>query len=142
MIVCGAQIRAARGFLGWSQADLAEAAGLHVNAVRYYEAQHGRELHYLTGTGYGCDRITNAFREAGLEMQNDPPGVMINPHLYEGDKRPPLYERWEKHYKPDSKPAKERARLERIAQHQAEVRRELAGGARINNQEKSNAARR
>jgi transcriptional regulator with XRE-family HTH domain len=97
MIVSGAQIRAARGFLGWSQADLAKAAGLHINAVRYYEAQHGRELQYITATGYGCDRITQALRDAGVMLQSSPPGVIINPNVYKADERPPIYRRWERH---------------------------------------------
>ena len=35
-IVMGCQIRAARGLLDWSRAELARAAGLHLNAVGYW----------------------------------------------------------------------------------------------------------
>jgi transcriptional regulator with XRE-family HTH domain len=96
MIASGAQIRAARGFLGWSQQDLAKAAGLTVNAVRYWEAQHGVPLDYASATGYGCERITQALRDAGLMLSYDPPGVEVNPDLYNPRKRPPIYERWDK----------------------------------------------
>jgi uncharacterized protein RhaS with RHS repeats len=103
MIASGAQMRAARGFLGWSQQDLAKAAGLHVNAIRYYEAQHGQRLHFSTANGYGANRITDALRRAGLLLTFDPPGVSVNPYLYDPAKKPPIYTRWEKHSKPDSK---------------------------------------
>lgn len=33
----GNQIRAARALLNWSQSRLADAAGLHVNSVKYWE---------------------------------------------------------------------------------------------------------
>src|SRR5262245_20539198 len=115
MIASGAQIRAARGFLGWSQEDLAKAAGLHVNAIRCYEAQHGQPLHFTTATGYGANRITDALRRAGLLPTFDPPAVGINPDLYKPDKKPPLYERWEKYRKPKQRAETDRAELERIA---------------------------
>jgi transcriptional regulator with XRE-family HTH domain len=103
MIASGAQVRAARGFLGWSQEDLAKAAGLHVNAIRHYERQHGRQLHFTTATGYGANRITAALREAGLELTFEPPGVSVNPSLYNPNKRPPILERWERWRKPKSR---------------------------------------
>ena len=40
MIEAGRQIRAGRALVGWSQAALAQAAGLHCNSVKAYE---GRE---------------------------------------------------------------------------------------------------
>jgi len=115
MIASGAQIRTARGFLGWSQEDLAKAAGLNVNAIRYYEAQHGQPLHFATATGYGANRITDALRRAGLLLTFDPPGVGINPDLYEPNKKPPIYERWEKYRKSKQRAEVDRAELERIA---------------------------
>lgn len=99
MIASGAQMRAARGFLGWTQEDLARAAGLHVNAIRYYEAQHGQQLDIVTAAGYGANRITDALRRAGLELTFDPPGVGINPDVYKPDQKPPIYERWQKYRK-------------------------------------------
>ena len=96
MIASGAQIRAARGFLGWSQQDLAKAAGLHVNSIRWWEQQHGRPQDYPSATSYGPERITEALRRAGLCLQYDPPDVEVNPHLYNPIKRPPILERWQK----------------------------------------------
>jgi len=115
MIASGAQIRAARGFLGWSQEDLAKAAGLTVNAIRYWEAQHGKTLDHYSATGYGPERITDALRRAGLELRYDPPAVSINPDLYKPDKKPPIYERWEKCRKPKQRAETDRAELERLA---------------------------
>ena len=37
MIARGAQIRAARALLNWTRPQLAQASGLHRNAVRYWE---------------------------------------------------------------------------------------------------------
>ena len=39
MIMSGNQIRAARALIGWRRDELAAAAGLHPNAVKYYERQ-------------------------------------------------------------------------------------------------------
>src|SRR5262245_15101069 len=116
MIASGAQIRAARGFLGWSQEDLAKAAGLSVNAIRYWEAQHGKPLDHYSATTYGPERITDALRRAGLVLRYDPPAVGINPDLYKPDKKPPLYERWEKYRKPKQRDKTDPAELERIAE--------------------------
>jgi hypothetical protein len=115
MIHSGAQIRAARGLLGWSQAGLAKAAGLHVNAVRYYEAQHGRELQFVPQTGYGAEKIAIALHKAGVvttmvQTREGPAwGICINPCLWNPNKKPPILQRWEKHLKPDVTP-RQRAR--------------------------------
>lgn len=103
MITSGAQVRAARGFLGWSQADLAKAAGLHVNVIRLWEAKHGEIIRADAAYGYSSERITRALHKAGLELWHDPPGVRVNPDVYRPDATPPIYERWEKHWKPQSK---------------------------------------
>jgi transcriptional regulator with XRE-family HTH domain len=116
VIASGAQMRAARGFLGWSQQDLAEAAGLHVNTIRYYEAQHGQQLDLVTATGHGANRITDALRRAGLELTFDPPAVAVNPGLYQPHKKPPIYKRWEKYRKPKQRDEIDAAELERIAE--------------------------
>ena len=110
--------------LGWSQADLAKAAGLHVNAIRYYEGQHARELHFLTQTGYAAERITIALHKAGVVVMNEPMGVCINPYVWDTEQRPPILRRWERYWKPDSKPGKERERVARI-------RRAVAGAHRL-----------
>jgi transcriptional regulator with XRE-family HTH domain len=126
MISSGAQIRAARGFLGWSQADLAKAAGLHVNCIRYYEAQHGRELHFTTQTGYAAKRITIALHKAGLEVMHDPPGVCVNRYTWNPDRRPPIFKRWERYWRPDSKPGKERSRQASLARDIRRIERSQA----------------
>jgi transcriptional regulator with XRE-family HTH domain len=108
MIACGAQIKAGRALLGWSQKDLAEAAGLHPNAIRYYEADHARPFGHDKAIGYGAERITAAFHKAGLTLMFAPVGVAINPDIYRPQK-PPRAKRWEKHWNPESKRARERA---------------------------------
>ena len=106
MIANGAQIRAARGFLGWSQEDLAEAADVTVRCVRHWEAKHGRRLRPSSARGRGPVRISKALHKAGVVLLFDPtPGVRINPNTYEGDIPPPRFVRWEKHRDPNSKRA-------------------------------------
>ena len=66
-IVTGSQIRAARALLGWTQARLAQASGLHPNAVAYWEN------HDEIPTGdwrepVACRRIRKALLEAGVEF--------------------------------------------------------------------------
>lgn len=107
MIVSGAQIKAARGLLGWSQDDLAKAAGLHPNCIRYYERQHARRFSHDTATGYAAERITKALCKAGLTLMYDPVGVAINPVVYT-PRKPPTRKRWEKYWRPDSKRARQR----------------------------------
>src|SRR5262249_52276284 len=92
MIVNAAQIRAARGLLRWSQARLAQAAGLHINAVRYWEGLHAMPLQPPSSDGYGCRRIEDALIKAGVVLIDAPsPGVMINP-----DRMPHRYTPWRK----------------------------------------------
>ena len=99
MIASGAQVRAARALLGWSQADLAEAAGLNIDSVRHWEARHGKRLHPTSAKGFGPTRIARALRNAGVVLKFDPPGVEIDPNLYETEIRPPIYVRWERYWK-------------------------------------------
>jgi hypothetical protein len=101
MVTTGAQIRAARGLLGWSQQDLAAAAGVHVNAVRYWEEKHGRPLNRGSGMGYGCRQIEEALAKAGVLLFAEPtPGVMVSPRLRAirmaslQTTIPPIYARW------------------------------------------------
>jgi len=76
-IVKGAQIRAARALLGWTRQQLAEAAGLHRNAVGYWETEDD----IPSGTyaePVGCRRIREALRKAGVEFLTRPaPGVRL-----------------------------------------------------------------
>ena len=72
MFVTGRQIRAARALLGWTRADLAEAAGLHPNSVAYWEnaaeipTRPSQEPH-------ACRLIRKALRAAGLQISKAPP---------------------------------------------------------------------
>jgi hypothetical protein len=86
-----------------------------VNCIRQYEARHGRELHFTTQTGYAAERITMALHKAGLEVMHDPPGVCVNRYTWDPDRRPPILRRWERYWRPDSKPGKERARQASLA---------------------------
>jgi hypothetical protein len=72
MIASGAQIRAARALLGWSRRDLAKAAGLHPNAVAYWERHkiiQGASSRFLP---FACERILRAFRIMGVVMVEKP----------------------------------------------------------------------
>jgi transcriptional regulator with XRE-family HTH domain len=64
-MLMSAQSRAARALLGWSQADLAKAAGLGEATVRNFEA--GRSDPY----GRTLDAIQRAFEGAGIEFIAD-----------------------------------------------------------------------
>jgi hypothetical protein len=74
VIARGAQIRAARALLGWTRQELADAAGLHRNAVGYWESSD----RIPTGLRepVGCGMIREALCEAGVELFAKPaPGV-------------------------------------------------------------------
>jgi hypothetical protein len=75
-IVNGAQVRAARAMLGWRRRDLAAAAGLHPNAVAYWE----RQGDIMAGgiEPIGCCRIRQACERAGIVFIADlGPGVLL-----------------------------------------------------------------
>lgn len=61
MIIAG-QLKAARMLIGWSQADLAVAAGLSLATVKRVELSRG-EIHAHMRTVL---RIVEAFQEAGI----------------------------------------------------------------------------
>lgn len=71
MIVSGKQIRAARALLSWTQAQLAEAAKLHPNAIAYWE---GREQipWGLYRQPWACRRIREALLIAGVDFLQSP----------------------------------------------------------------------
>ena len=75
MISTGKQIRAARAMLGLRREDLAKAAGLHSNAVKYWEARDvppGQQP-------YAIDRIERALTILGVIAFADPhPGVRLS----------------------------------------------------------------
>ena len=63
-MITGAQIRAARALLGWSQSVLADAAGISLPTVKRIE-QHGDEL---IGTARTNENMRMAFARAGVEF--------------------------------------------------------------------------
>ena len=65
MICRGVQIVAARGLLRWSQMDLAEAAGLHRNAVAYWECVE--RIAASKYPPYAVRRIQGALERAGVK---------------------------------------------------------------------------
>ena len=67
MIVTGAQIRAARSLLNWTQSRLAKASGLHPNAVAYWE-NHDDIPTGVYRVPVACRRIREALLEAGVEF--------------------------------------------------------------------------
>lgn len=80
MIETGSQIRAARALLGWTRVDLAKAAGLHRNAVGYWEAKAEITRRHFAGPQSGPRLITEAFAQAGVTFLSEPgPGVCFVP---------------------------------------------------------------
>lgn len=79
----GRQIRAARAMLGWTRADLAKAAGVHVNAVAYWERApripallpSGRQNLHETE---GVSRLRKALEACGIRFITVPaPGIAL-----------------------------------------------------------------
>ena len=64
-MITGKHIRAARGWLGWSQKDLAERAGLAENSVRRYEDES------VSPTNRFLRRIISAFALENVELTED-----------------------------------------------------------------------
>jgi len=76
-ISTGAQIRAARALLDWTQHDLADAAGLHVNSVSYWECQ-AEFPSGLFREPVACRQIRQVLARAGVKFLSDPaPGVQL-----------------------------------------------------------------
>ncbi|MFM9848448.1 MAG: HGGxSTG domain-containing protein [Hyphomicrobiaceae bacterium] len=75
-IVVGCQIKAARSLLGWSQDQLARAAGLHPNAVAYWELTAA--IPVSRHEPHACARIREALQRAGVEfIGHAKPGVRL-----------------------------------------------------------------
>jgi GAF domain-containing protein len=73
-VLTGAQVRAARGLLNWSVAQLAEAAEVSVNTIKRIETQDG-----VPGVrGTSLDAVADALKAAGIAFDFAPgrkPGV-------------------------------------------------------------------
>jgi predicted transcriptional regulator len=74
------QIKAARMLLGWSQADLGEAAGLGDATVPRLEAAGGD----LGGRPETSEKIVAALEKAGVEFLDDGQGVRLKPPRKKG----------------------------------------------------------
>ena len=72
--VTGAQIKGARALLGWRRSDLARAAGLHRNAVAYWEGQSRMPRR----EPFACRKMRAALLSAGVLTVSTPaPGVCL-----------------------------------------------------------------
>jgi transcriptional regulator with XRE-family HTH domain len=62
------QVRAARGWLGWSQKDLADNAHVGLSTLKDYENGH------RTPIANNLAAIQQALEKAGIELVSDPTG--------------------------------------------------------------------
>ncbi len=72
-----AQIRAARGLVGWPARILAEQAGVHITTVQRIE--RAREI--IRGSNRTLEKIRRALETAGVVFvgdETDAPGVRLN----------------------------------------------------------------
>ena len=86
MITAG-QLRAARGLLGWSQADLAENAGIGLSTVKRMEASDGP----IRGIADSIWKVQRALEAAGIsffEEQEKAVGVKLNLPVEYGSSEP------------------------------------------------------
>lgn len=75
-MISGSQIRAARGLLGLSAAQLGEVAGVSWATVQRFEAADG----VPQSRGGTLERIQSTLEQAGIEFIGDPltsPGVRL-----------------------------------------------------------------
>jgi len=71
-----AQLRAARGLIGWNQSRLAEASGLALSTIKRMETSEG----VLRGTAENVWRVQKALQEAGvifIDEDEEGPGVRL-----------------------------------------------------------------
>jgi transcriptional regulator with XRE-family HTH domain len=70
-----AQIRAARGLIGWSQTELSEAAGFSLMTVKRFETQNGAKV-----SDDAVGKMSAALEAAGVVFipeNGDGPGVRL-----------------------------------------------------------------
>jgi predicted transcriptional regulator len=79
-----AQLRAARGLLGWSQADLAKASGVSLRTIKAMEL--AADLDPLPGRPVTIERVLAALSEAGVSFTRGRGDIGVNRVLPE----PPL----------------------------------------------------
>ncbi len=71
-----AQVRAARGLLGWSQSQLAETSGVGLSTIRRMEGSDGP----LRGTAGNVWKVQQALEDAGvifIDADDEGPGVRL-----------------------------------------------------------------
>ena len=71
-----AQLRAARGLLGWNQTTLAKASGLALSTIKRMETSDG----VLRGTAENVWKIQKALQDAGvifIDEGEEGPGVRL-----------------------------------------------------------------
>ncbi len=71
-----AQVRAARGLVGWNQTRLAEASGLAISTIKRMEGSDGP----IRGTAENVWKIEQAFSDAGvifIDAGDAGPGVRL-----------------------------------------------------------------
>ena len=71
-----AQMRAARGLVGWNQSRLAEASGLALSTIKRMETSEGN----LRGTAENVWKVQMALQEAGvifIDEGDEGPGVRL-----------------------------------------------------------------
>lgn len=92
-ISTGAQIRAARALLGWTRQELAAAAGLHRNAVAYWERAVAIPPPLPSGRRtslepHACRLIREALEHAGVAIIAVPAAGVCLRAPASGRKRP------------------------------------------------------
>jgi len=74
-LILGQQLSAGRALIKLTQEQLARAAGLHVNSIRYLERQN------RITTGFSRDRVEQAMLRFGVTFFRAPsPGVRLSPN--------------------------------------------------------------
>ena len=73
-LILGQQLSAGRALIKLTQGELARAAGLHVNSIRYLERQE------RITTGFSRERVEQAMIRLGVTFFRAPsPGVRLSP---------------------------------------------------------------
>jgi transcriptional regulator with XRE-family HTH domain len=75
-MISNAQLRAARGLLGWSQARLAEASGLGIATIKRMEGDRGP----LRSSAENVLKVQKALEDAGvifIDADEEGPGVRL-----------------------------------------------------------------
>ena len=82
LMITNAQLRAARGLLGWSQARLAEGSGIGIATVKRMEGERGP----LRSSAGNVWKVQQALEDAGvifIDADDEGPGVRLKEPLPE-----------------------------------------------------------